>query len=318
MGGPAARAPTGRARLRPRRCGAALRHVRAVTATYRMTTRPPPSRPSHYAAGLLAPLRAFLDAPPGRGLPAPARAQLAQARPAPAPGRALVRPAPNAPAPARVSAGARRARPGARAADDASCTRAAHRRQLRRPGPAAPPRGLVGAAAARLRHVRGPLCFRAAAVTTARAWGRQGVAAAVAASFAAAAGDTLDTLRRTESSLRRLKKTRAAEGGAGDAGALSDVDKVGRQLLLDAQARPHPGGLCPAVARRACVTGGRAWFRAAVRGMSAAGLAMETDCGEVPTRLRRRCCAGYPGISMRLGNAARQRKKVMRNALSRP
>jgi len=90
------------------------------------------------------------------------------------------------------------------------------------------------------------LVLKAAEMTP--AIGRQGVAAAVAASFAAAAGDTLDTLRRTESSLRRLKKTRAAEGGAGDAGALSDVDKVGRQLLLDAQARPRLGS--PARQRR--------------------------------------------------------------------
>ena len=63
--------------------------------------------------------------------------------------------------------------------------------------------------------------------------------AAVAASFAAAAGDTLATLRRTESSLRRLKKTRAGDGGAGEAAGLSDTDKVGRQLALDAQVRPH-------------------------------------------------------------------------------
>lgn len=63
---------------RVRRCAAALRHVRAVTATYRMTTRPPPSRPSHYAAGILTPLRAFLDAPHGRALPAATRASLAQ------------------------------------------------------------------------------------------------------------------------------------------------------------------------------------------------------------------------------------------------
>ncbi|KAK9821420.1 hypothetical protein WJX81_002272 [Elliptochloris bilobata] len=121
-------------------CAAALRHVRAVTATYRMTTRPPPSRPSHYAAGILSPLRAFLDAPHGQALPAVTRASLAQ-----------------------------------------------------------------------------------------------GVVAAVAGSFAAAAGDTLVTLRRTESSLRRLKKTRAGDGAAGEAAGLSDTDKVGRQLALDAQ-----------------------------------------------------------------------------------
>ncbi len=108
--------------------------------------------------------------------------------------------------------------------------------------------------------------------------GRQGVAAAVAASFAAAAGETLDTLRRTESSLRRLKKTRAAEGGAGDAGALSDVDKVGRQLLLDAQARP-PVGAMPACARlQRCVLVRQAMARASALPRHAASAVMETGC----------------------------------------
>ena len=30
-----------------------LRHVRSIATTYRMTARPPPSKPSHYAASLL-------------------------------------------------------------------------------------------------------------------------------------------------------------------------------------------------------------------------------------------------------------------------
>lgn len=82
-------------------------------------------------------------------------------------------------------------------------------------------------------HLQHRLCKEAASPGAGRG---QGVVAAVAGSFAGAACDTLDTLRRTESSLRRLKKTRAANGAA-DAAGLSDIDKVGRQLLLDAQAR---------------------------------------------------------------------------------
>ena len=34
-----------------------------------------------------------------------------------------------------------------------------------------------------------------------------------------------------------LKKARAGDGGAGEAAGLSDTDKVGRQLALDAQVR---------------------------------------------------------------------------------
>merc|ERR1739848_704104 len=33
-----------------------LKHVRGITATYRMTNRPMPSRPSHYVSGILRPL----------------------------------------------------------------------------------------------------------------------------------------------------------------------------------------------------------------------------------------------------------------------
>ena len=48
------------------------------------------------------------------------------------------------------------------------------------------------------------------------------------------AGDLLETVRKTESSLKRLKKHR----GAGDApaeGAASDTDKMTTQLFLDVQ-----------------------------------------------------------------------------------
>lgn len=56
------------------------------------------------------------------------------------------------------------------------------------------------------------------------------------------AGDLLETVRKTESSLKRLKKHR----GAGDApaeGAASDTDKMTTQLFLDVQVAallPYP------------------------------------------------------------------------------
>jgi Domain of unknown function (DUF3510) len=53
------------------------------------------------------------------------------------------------------------------------------------------------------------------------------------------AGDLLETVRKTESSLKRLKKHR----GAGDAlaeGAASDTDKMTTQLFLDVQVAALP------------------------------------------------------------------------------
>jgi hypothetical protein len=41
-----------------------LRQLRGITATYRMTNKPMPTRHSHFVPGVLAPLRAFLDASP--------------------------------------------------------------------------------------------------------------------------------------------------------------------------------------------------------------------------------------------------------------
>lgn len=49
----------------------------------------------------------------------------------------------------------------------------------------------------------------------------------------ALATDLLATVRKTESSLKRLKKTSAAEGEGG--AAMSDSDKIGLQLFLDVQ-----------------------------------------------------------------------------------
>ena len=64
----------------------------------------------------------------------------------------------------------------------------------------------------------------------------QGVVAEVTARFAAQAAEMLVTLRKTESSLQRLRQSRTAADAGGDgAGAVSNTDKVGMQLFLDAQ-----------------------------------------------------------------------------------
>lgn len=65
----------------------------------------------------------------------------------------------------------------------------------------------------------------------------QGVVAGVTQRFAAQAGDLLENLRKTDSSLKRLKKSRAGDAAADGSGALSDTDKVNVQLFLDAQVR---------------------------------------------------------------------------------
>ncbi|CAL8471248.1 g10790 [Coccomyxa elongata] len=121
-------------------CSAVLKQLRGITATYRMTTRPAPTKASHYVAAILSALRTFLD----------------------------------------------------------------------------------GEAAARL----GP---------EARSEIAEGVIAGVTQRFATQARDLLESLRKTESSLKRLKKSRAGEAASDGPGALSDADKVNVQLFLDAQ-----------------------------------------------------------------------------------
>lgn len=61
---------------------------------------------------------------------------------------------------------------------------------------------------------------------------------AVNGRYTALAEELLTSVKKTESSLKRLKKTRPGEapGEAGTAGAaMSDSDKIGMQLLLDVQ-----------------------------------------------------------------------------------
>lgn len=60
------------------KCATALGQMRGITATYRMTTRPRPTRPSHYLASLLQPLQSLLDAAPASDLSQPAKAEIIQ------------------------------------------------------------------------------------------------------------------------------------------------------------------------------------------------------------------------------------------------
>ena len=65
----------------------------------------------------------------------------------------------------------------------------------------------------------------------------QGVVEGVATRFASQAGQLLENLRQTESALKRLKKNRPE---AGEAGQLSDIEKISLQLFLDVQVCPQP------------------------------------------------------------------------------
>ena len=81
----------------------------------------------------------------------------------------------------------------------------------------------------------------------------QGVISGVTQRFATQAGDLLENLRKTESSLKRLKKSRAGDASADGPGALSDADKVNVQLFLDAQVRRIICYLC--ISARVLMTG---------------------------------------------------------------
>ncbi|KAL6757491.1 hypothetical protein V8C86DRAFT_2624124 [Haematococcus lacustris] len=117
-------------------CVVVVKQLKGITATYRMTTKGPPTRHSHYVTGALVPMRNLLESSRLARLPAAARTQL---------------------------------------------------------------------------------------VT--------GIAAAVCARYQALAEELLTTVRKTESSLKRLKKAQQAD--AGDGSAMSDSDKITLQLHLD-------------------------------------------------------------------------------------
>jgi conserved oligomeric Golgi complex subunit 2 len=148
------------------RCAAALQQVKGVTATYRMTSKGPPTRHSHYAATVLAPLAELLGGAGG--------------------------------------------------------------------GPGGGGGGGGGIAAALSPPSRVVLAA--------------GAVAEVSARFRDVADEVLSAVRKTESSLQRLKKNRAAAaavggglggaggggGGGGDDTGLSDSEKIALQLLLDA------------------------------------------------------------------------------------
>ena len=60
----------------------------------------------------------------------------------------------------------------------------------------------------------------------------QGVFTSVAEAFSTMAAQLLDTLQRTETSLKKLNRARKTEG---DGSQLSDLDKILAQLVLDVQ-----------------------------------------------------------------------------------
>eukprot|EP00798_Chlamydomonas_sp_ICE-L_P020242 gene20242-26993_t len=121
------------------KCVHVVKQLKGITATYRMTTKGPPTRHSHYVMGVMAPLRSFLDSD-----------------------------------------------------------------RLQRLSPAA-----------------------LSSLTLL-------VAETVSVRYQAMAEELLTTVRKTESSLKRLKKARPGEEAAG-ADAMSDSDKISLQLHLDVQ-----------------------------------------------------------------------------------
>lgn len=61
----------------------------------------------------------------------------------------------------------------------------------------------------------------------------QGIVSDIAQRFCKMSAELLETLRKTESSLKRIRQSRATEASA--AGGPSDIDKISMQLFLDVQ-----------------------------------------------------------------------------------
>ena len=59
------------------RCLEALKQLKGITATFRMTNKPLPTRHSHFVPGILAPLRAFVDSDRAKALTPASRTELA-------------------------------------------------------------------------------------------------------------------------------------------------------------------------------------------------------------------------------------------------
>jgi len=67
----------------------------------------------------------------------------------------------------------------------------------------------------------------------------QGVVAEVAERFRKMSSELLETLRKTESSLKRIRQNRPTDPAAGGGGP-SDIDKISLQLFLDVQVSHLP------------------------------------------------------------------------------
>jgi hypothetical protein len=186
------------------RCVEVLRQLRGITATYRMTNKPLPTRHSHFMPAVLAPLRSFLDAAAAAAPHAPMPQQLRE-RIIAAVAEAVT---------VRLRCARARARSFA-----CACTHVSRAHIAR-------------------------CCFSSSS-SSARS--------APQTRYDDLARDLVTTVRKTESSLKRLKDRRgggassiaaaggsstslASAGGSGGAAAaeVSDTDKICRQLALDA------------------------------------------------------------------------------------
>ena len=67
------------ARIVADRCAAALKQMKGITATFRMTNKPLPTRHSHFVPGVSAPIHAFVESPAARALTRETRERLAAA-----------------------------------------------------------------------------------------------------------------------------------------------------------------------------------------------------------------------------------------------
>lgn len=232
------------------RCCEALRQLKAIPTTYRMTSKPTPFRPSPYAGALLNPLHTFLEASSTHSLRRTVRSSIAQARSAWGHGhRAYMLPALPSLHDSPCSAHILSLTPVAGGLAwiptwlgfSASAISPPAVAPLRTATISQPTQEAQSGPAHWCACVPlHPSQSHAGQVQPWLGWVRQEVVAEVAARFGAMATELLEQLQKTETSLMRLKKARgpdaaAASAAPGGAPQLSDIDKMTLQLFLDVQ-----------------------------------------------------------------------------------
>lgn len=183
-------------------CTGVVKQLKGITATYRMTSKGPPVRHSHYVSGILGPLTTFLGTQEARQLSRAARQRLLSDT-----------------VEAVSAVSSRTARCAAGHVSCAISCAAPKTLQCSK---------LDALFASSLQVVR--RCEPARALPNV-------FPAVIPQRYAALADELVAAVQKTESSLRRLKKGKAgAEGGeAAGAAAMSDADKICLQLFLDAR-----------------------------------------------------------------------------------